>query len=372
MKTIYSFILISLMPMISVAQLRVDSVGVVKVDNKLIVADSVNNSTALALTKALVPFITNKAAEIVVGVDETSYLEGTNAIGLSATAGGGGKNFGIIGNLFSSDIKGAGILGTRGTPHGLSLSKSYAGYFDGPVEVTSYLDAALTDCVPKSTANNGDTSWNALSILNCLVPVYWDEHVRQQNSRESDDEFEYQEISSENNREQDRLITRKHYNIKYNSIPSPDIDFLVYNSTTQFGIDYRQLVPVLVKAVKELKGQLDSLSNRNFGESETMSRGTTSSLESGYSENIMPSMSQNIPNPFSERTDIAITLPESVRKAVLYIYDMTGKQLEQHEVAGRGETTMTIYADQMSNGMYIYALVADGKVITSRKMIVAK
>jgi myo-inositol-hexaphosphate 3-phosphohydrolase len=83
-------------------------------------------------------------------------------------------------------------------------------------------------------------------------------------------------------------------------------------------------------------------------------------------------MDQNIPNPFTDKTDISIYLPETVKSATLYIYDLSGKQLEQHAVEGRGETAMTIRADKMDAGMYIYSLIADGKVVTSKKMIVVK
>lgn len=373
-KTIIIFLAV-LLPSFASAQLRVDSVGAVKVDNKLVVADSLNNNTAFLLTKPLIPTITNKGLDIMVGNDELASFSDTKAIGLTATAGGGvgAYNFGIIGNLSSTDMKGAAILGTRGNPNGLNVSKSYAGYFDGPVKITTYADAPLTDIVSNATASSAISSWNALSIISKITPIYWNETIGGRNLRDQFDEETIQEFETSSSQDPNRSLTRKHYNVRFsNNGPFDNIEFYACKTNLEYGANYNQLIPVLLKAIKELKGQLDSLSNRNFGESETMSRGTTSSLESGYSENIMPSMSQNIPNPFSERTDIAITLPESVRKAVLYIYDMTGKQLEQHEVAGRGETTMTIYADRMDNGMYIYALVADGRVVTSKKMIVAK
>ena len=86
----------------------------------------------------------------------------------------------------------------------------------------------------------------------------------------------------------------------------------------------------------------------------------------------MASMNQNVPNPFTEKTDIAIFLPETVQKATLYIYDLSGKQLEQHPVTGRGDTVMTIHADKMDAGMYVYSLVADQKVVMTKKMIVVK
>ena len=83
-------------------------------------------------------------------------------------------------------------------------------------------------------------------------------------------------------------------------------------------------------------------------------------------------MEQNVPNPFSGKTDIAIYLPESTQTATLYIYDLSGKQVEQQVIEGRGDTVMTIHADKMDAGMYIYSLIADGKVVATKRMIVVK
>jgi hypothetical protein len=79
-----------------------------------------------------------------------------------------------------------------------------------------------------------------------------------------------------------------------------------------------------------------------------------------------------VPNPFSGKADIAIFLPETVKTARLHIYDLNGHETERHDIAGRGETVMTIRADRMEAGMYIYTLIADGQVVTSKKMIVVK
>ena len=154
---------------------------------------------------------------------------------------------------------------------------------------------------------------------------------------------------------------------------------LVYeNDNGTLSINYTELIPVLIQGVKELNAKVEqqnaiisklTTANEDAQQAKSFSNETTSveSLTQG-----LVSMEQNVPNPFSEKTDIAIYLPESVKTAVLCIYDLNGSQISKQEVAGRGNTTMTIHADEMADGMYIYALISDGKVVTTKKMIVLK
>ena len=81
---------------------------------------------------------------------------------------------------------------------------------------------------------------------------------------------------------------------------------------------------------------------------------------------------QNQPNPFSSETVIRCSLPESVAQATIYVYDMQGKQIKSVKVSGRGETSATISGSELEAGMYIYALIADGREIDSKRMILTK
>ena len=134
-------------------------------------------------------------------------------------------------------------------------------------------------------------------------------------------------------------------------------------------VNYTELIPILVQSIKELKAEVDALSG--MGEARLAPSSGTAAVDAVEAGEV-PSMDQNVPNPFTEKTDIAIYLPESVKTATLYIYDLSGKQLEQHAVEGRGDTVMTIHAERMDAGMYVYSLIADKKVVTTRKMIVVK
>ena len=95
-------------------------------------------------------------------------------------------------------------------------------------------------------------------------------------------------------------------------------------------------------------------------------------IEEAVSDVDMVRMDQNNPNPFSESTVISLNIPDKTQTASIFIYDMSGKQVHNIAVSERGETNITVYASELTAGMYIYTLVVDGKVVVTRRMIVSK
>ena len=96
----------------------------------------------------------------------------------------------------------------------------------------------------------------------------------------------------------------------------------------------------------------------------------TTGIEETPNDIDMVRMDQNKPNPFSESTVIGLNIPEKTQKANIFIYDLSGKQIQNVPVAERGDTNITVYASDLGAGMYIYTLVVDGKVVVTRRMIV--
>ena len=83
---------------------------------------------------------------------------------------------------------------------------------------------------------------------------------------------------------------------------------------------------------------------------------------------IPATLDQNIPNPFSANTTINMHLT----KAVLYIYTMQGKQIQKLNINELGNTSATIDGYSLKAGMYLYTLIADGKEVDTKKMILTK
>ena len=78
---------------------------------------------------------------------------------------------------------------------------------------------------------------------------------------------------------------------------------------------------------------------------------------------------QNTPNPFTDRTVIAFSIPRSVKKAQLMILNDRGILVSTIILVQRGEGSIAFYASNLRQGVYTYSLVADGKIMDSKKMI---
>jgi hypothetical protein len=83
-------------------------------------------------------------------------------------------------------------------------------------------------------------------------------------------------------------------------------------------------------------------------------------------------LNQNSPNPFKEQTSITFQIPEYVKSAQIVFIDNLGNILNQVEITERGYGELIVYAQDLSSGLYTYYLVADGKTVESKKMVVAK
>ena len=139
-------------------------------------------------------------------------------------------------------------------------------------------------------------------------------------------------------------------------------------------VDYTSIVSLLVVAVNELKAQVEELQGGAAPASYAPARAPqqTSGTDDITDDLTAPALYQNIPNPFTADTHIRYCLPESVQQADLYIYDMQGHQIKKIAVTGRGESAVTIHGSELQAGMYIYALIADGQEIDSKRMILTK
>jgi hypothetical protein len=51
---------------------------------------------------------------------------------------------------------------------------------------------------------------------------------------------------------------------------------------------------------------------------------------------------------------------------------MNGKQIDKIVIDERGTTRISILDTSLTEGMYLYSLIADGKVAGTRKMILTK
>ena len=65
-------------------------------------------------------------------------------------------------------------------------------------------------------------------------------------------------------------------------------------------------------------------------------------------------------------------IPEEVTSATLYVYDMQGAQKKSITINERGNTSVTISGGEFIAGMYMYTLLADGKEVDTKRMILTE
>ena len=80
-------------------------------------------------------------------------------------------------------------------------------------------------------------------------------------------------------------------------------------------------------------------------------------------------LNQNVPNPFAERSVITYSIPANVEKAQIIFYDAQGKLINAVDINERGEGQLNVFASDLSTGVYTYSLVADGKVVATKRMM---
>lgn len=161
---------------------------------------------------------------------------------------------------------------------------------------------------------------------------------------------------------------RTHYGFLLDEVKEVLPELVVCDNSGNYGIDYISCIPLLVNAIRDLKSELDELK----GVGSVKKARSTGINNVNNSESVVAKLFQNSPNPFSSITTIKCTLPESVQSAMIYIYDLQGKQVMSIPVDERGASQVTISGSALQPGMYIYALIADNQEVDSKRMILTK
>ena len=137
-------------------------------------------------------------------------------------------------------------------------------------------------------------------------------------------------------------------------------------------VDYIGLIPILVQSINELRAELAAVKAEKEDEAAVL-RSPALAAQGELAASLNDAkLYQNTPNPWNSETVIRYSLPQSVATADIYIFDMQGTQLKSIPAHGRGESQVTITAQDLHAGMYLYALIADGALIDSKKMILTK
>ena len=161
-------------------------------------------------------------------------------------------------------------------------------------------------------------------------------------------------------------------------------------------LNYQGIIPILTKAIQEQEVAIDSLKStilyqdvinndlqNQLNEIKACLQNANICTEGNRTSNNENNegkviqlenlnaiiLDQSVPNPFKENTVITYTIPKEVMEAQLLFYDMNGRIIKQVDISERGEGKLTVYGENLQNGVYTYSLIADGKLITTKKMV---
>ena len=146
-------------------------------------------------------------------------------------------------------------------------------------------------------------------------------------------------------------------------------DAVMKDEEGYYAVNYDAVIPLLVEAVKELDSQVQT--SKDLQREIADLRAELNELKGieGLGE---VQLFQNTPNPSNVDTHITYQLPEKAQQSVLYIYDMQGKQVAVYNNLKSGVGEVLIQGGQLEVGMYLYTLIADGKEVGTKRMIMTQ
>ena len=324
--------------------------------------------------------------------------------------------FGTISGIPNETTNGACIYGGTLTFPLISAQYQgiYAGYFYGDVRVTGSLYGTLL--TPSSSANASNSTDIVVGTYTTRGEGVEEESVSEKlqqvqllqfyrspdENKLSEEEIEEQRkqlrrtrLAAQEGESEDMSETSEDDDLEdeiIKEVPQTKLSTIRYGLDTEqlkdvypelvyedqkgnVSINYIEMIPLLVQAVNEVKAENETLKYeiaelKDGKDTKAKVRKGAASIDTP--DEAILSLSQNNPNPFSSSTSIGVSVPESIKSATLFVYDMSGKQIKRIDIAERGASRINITSEGLGEGMYLYSLIADGKVVGTKKMILVK
>lgn len=285
-----------------------------------------------------------------------------------------GFNYGVLGMLYGTN-NGAGVYGTSvHNDYGIQISGRYAGYFRGNVFVTGsvngmLLTPATTMAIPSVLSAQPDEEESTTIKLASLNTV---QYSMQSPLRAAAASLSADTVATptELSAAEAQIYSRSHYGLVAQELREVYPTLVYENEQGDLSINYIEMIPLLVQSIRELSTEVEQLKSEN-----ALTRGTVK--DSGKDENasnprnlLISKLFQNVPNPFSQSTEIAYQLSNDIRTASISIYNLNGGLLKRYPLSPAAATgKIQVNATEFEPGMYVYALVIDGAVIDSKRMV---
>ena len=360
------------------AQLSVESTGKVNVQstgNQLPTILAIGSSSGTysgykyGTTIHFTPVPSYRSMGIYSRTVSSNYLGSGRSFGMYGVGGNAtnGYNYGVVGTI-STEYNGAGIYGSSSDVTE-AVYGQYAGYFRG----ATYVDGTLTatsvitpsDIRLKTNITNiGDTDQTLGNLMKINVLSYnYKKHEVPEAERDTIQETSIRAYD----KKWESDAKERHYGLSAQELREIFPDLVKEGQDGYLGVNYVELVPLLIRSIQELKQELDEVK----GEAKAITRSVND--ESAYFNAVGAAnvLYQNTPNPFKEQTIIRFSLADDVRDASICIFDMTGKTIQKLPISS-GMESVSIGGYELGEGMFLYSLVVNGQVIDTKRMVISK
>jgi len=312
---------------------------------------------------------------------------------------GGANSYGVYG-LATNATNNYGIFGSGYGGSG----GNYAGYFAGNVTVTS----TFSNPSDRKLKRNISKYENALDAIRKLEVKNYEYNTEKYSYMHLAEEKQIGFIAQELEEILPHLVTDQ-LHPETTETGEEGIKTIIAEELDYKAINYIGLIPILTQGIKELtvegakkdetindlKSELSSMTkrmdemtsmmnqmNEKFNQIEKDMSSCCLNGEDSRTGDVntvidlngsdKAALEQNAPNPFSEQTVIKYYIPSFAQKAIMTITDIKGSPLKSVNLEGTGLGTVTIKANELPVGTYIYTLFVDGKQVESKQMILMK
>jgi hypothetical protein len=265
----------------------------------------------------------------------------------------------------SPSLTSFGVYGSaNGSPFAYGVACSGNGYYSG--DWFQYSDARFK--------TNVKSVHNALDLINQLQPKTYEYKRDEYKNMNFPDGQHYGFIAQDVEKVIPELVKDITQPVDMSKPDSAQISFKMVN--------YIGLIPVLTEAIQEQQNIInhqDSIiqeQNDRLTRLETkmdqMSSGTDAIKTNSTGAAIPNKLYPNQPNPFTQETIINYNISNESANASIVIRDMSGNIQKTFVLTQKGEGYITVQSQDMAAGLYTYELVVDGKIVDTKKMVVAK
>lgn len=398
MKKALLLILLATTSLLASAQLKVTSDGKVKISStqttsyaNLLVGNSTwgTGSSTVGISGSPATIGTSNNIGIVGTINANSSYSNDNNYGVlgvvSSINVNHGRNYGLAGMIGFNNATPYGGTGIYGATHTYlfsyptNISGIYAGYFEGPIKVTGNITASNMYIPSDSRLNENVVSLNERGSDTSTLDNLLGMNVIQYNMKsripdempagiENDSTGNVREAYEYLKKDEMKMSARRHFGIDAEELQKTYPDLVLEGQDGYLAVNYVELVPVLIKAIQELKQQVDELQGTEAAKKAPAKTSTTDDRNTTAKKNILY---QNTPNPAKEQTIIRYRLADNAKDAAICIFDMQGKMLKKIPVSSDNDS-VTINGYELGQGMFLYSLIINGQEIDTKKMIITK